>query len=99
VNVGIVSPERALQRGFTGPMLRGSGIAWDLRKKQPYEVYDRVDFRHPGWRGPVIAMIVIWFAWKRCASRIALSSSVSTGCGKNPGPVMSDNHKVAPPIA
>ena len=40
VDVGIVSPERALQRGFTGPMLRGSGIAWDLRKKQPYEVYD-----------------------------------------------------------
>ncbi|HNH25261.1 MAG TPA: NADH-quinone oxidoreductase subunit D, partial [Accumulibacter sp.] len=47
VNVGVVSPERALQRGFTGPMLRGSGIAWDLRKKQPYEVYDRLDFDIP----------------------------------------------------
>jgi NADH-quinone oxidoreductase subunit D len=44
VGIGVVSPERALQLGFTGPMLRGSGIAWDLRKKQPYEVYDRMDF-------------------------------------------------------
>src|SRR5690606_40354990 len=47
VNVGVVSPERALQLGFTGPMLRGSGIAWDLRKKQPYEVYDQLDFDIP----------------------------------------------------
>ena len=47
VNIGVVSPERALQLGFTGPMLRGSGIAWDLRKKQPYEVYDRMDFDIP----------------------------------------------------
>src|SRR4029434_3117999 len=47
VNIGVVSPERALQLGFTGPMLRGSGIAWDLRKKQPYAAYDRVDFDIP----------------------------------------------------
>ena len=47
VNIGVVPPERALQLGFTGPMLRGSGIAWDLRKKQPYEVYDRMDFDIP----------------------------------------------------
>jgi NADH-quinone oxidoreductase subunit D len=47
VNIGVVTPERALQLGFTGPMLRGSGIAWDLRKKQPYEVYDRMDFDIP----------------------------------------------------
>src|SRR6201999_49612 len=40
VNIGVVTPERALQLGFSGPMLRGSGIEWDLRKKQPYEVYD-----------------------------------------------------------
>jgi hypothetical protein len=39
VNIGVVTPERAMQLGFTGPMIRGSGIAWDLRKKQPYEVY------------------------------------------------------------
>ena len=47
VNIGVVSPERALQLGFSGPMLRGSGIEWDLRKKQPYEVYDRMDFDIP----------------------------------------------------
>ncbi len=47
VNIGVVSPERAMQLGFSGPMLRGSGIAWDLRKKQPYEVYERMAIRHP----------------------------------------------------
>jgi NADH-quinone oxidoreductase subunit D len=44
VGIGVVSPERALALGFSGPMLRGSGIEWDLRRKQPYEVYDRLDF-------------------------------------------------------
>ena len=47
VGIGVVSPERALALGFTGPMLRGSGVEWDLRKKQPYEVYDRLDFDIP----------------------------------------------------
>src|SRR6202043_1013834 len=43
VDIGIVSPERAIALGFTGPMLRGSGVAWDLRRTQPYEVYDQLD--------------------------------------------------------
>ena len=47
VGIGVVSSERALQLGFTGPMLRGSGVAWDLRKKQPYEVYADLDFDIP----------------------------------------------------
>jgi len=47
VGIAVVSPERALQLGFSGPMIRGSGIAWDLRKKQPYEVYDHLDFDIP----------------------------------------------------
>ena len=47
VGIGVVSPERAMALGFTGPMLRGSGVEWDLRKKQPYEVYDRLDFDIP----------------------------------------------------
>ena len=47
VGIGVVSPERAINLGFTGPMLRGSGVEWDLRKKQPYEVYDRMDFDIP----------------------------------------------------
>jgi len=47
VGIGVVSPEQALAWGFTGPMLRGSGVAWDLRKKQPYEVYDQLEFDVP----------------------------------------------------
>lgn len=47
VGIGVVSPEEALDWGFTGPMLRGSGIAWDLRKSQPYEVYDKMEFDIP----------------------------------------------------
>ena len=47
VNIAVVSPERAMQLGFSGPMLRGSGVEWDLRKKQPYDVYDRMDFDIP----------------------------------------------------
>src|ERR1700752_4322150 len=47
VNIGVVSPERAMQLGFSGPMLRGSGIVWDLRKKQPYDVYDKMQFDIP----------------------------------------------------
>ena len=47
VGIGVVTPERAMALGFTGPMLRGSGVPWDLRKKQPYEVYDRMEFDIP----------------------------------------------------
>src|SRR5436305_560880 len=47
VGIGVVSPERALSLGFTGAMLRGSGIEWDLRKKQPYDAYDKMDFDIP----------------------------------------------------
>ncbi|HSN41558.1 MAG TPA: NADH-quinone oxidoreductase subunit D, partial [Burkholderiales bacterium] len=47
VGIGVVSPERAMALGFSGVMLRGSGVEWDLRKKQPYEVYDKVDFDIP----------------------------------------------------
>ncbi|MBV1960909.1 MAG: NADH-quinone oxidoreductase subunit D, partial [Immundisolibacteraceae bacterium] len=47
VGIAVVSPERAKALGFTGPMLRGSGVEWDLRRKQPYEVYDQLDFDIP----------------------------------------------------
>ncbi|MBT4108775.1 MAG: NADH-quinone oxidoreductase subunit D [Pelagibacterales bacterium] len=47
VDVGVVSPEEALNWGFTGPMLRGSGVGWDLRKSQPYAIYDEIDFDIP----------------------------------------------------
>jgi len=47
VDIGTVSAEQALDWGFTGPMLRGSGVAWDLRKSQPYDVYDKMEFDVP----------------------------------------------------
>jgi len=96
VDVGIVTPERALQRGFSGPMLRGSGIAWDLRKKQPYEVYDRIDFDIPvGVTGDSYDRYLVRMEEMRQSNRIV--KQCIDWLRQNPGPVMSDNHKVAPP--
>ena len=83
VGIGVVSPERALALGFTGAMLRGSGIEWDLRKKQPYEVYDRLDFDIPVG-GTATATTATWCASRRCASPTASSGSASTGCAPIP---------------
>ena len=96
VGIGVVTPERALQMGFTGPMLRGSGIEWDLRKKQPYEVYDKLDFDIPvGVNGDSYDRYLVRMEEMR------QSNCIIAQCVKwlraNPGPVMSDNHKVAPP--
>jgi NADH-quinone oxidoreductase subunit D len=83
VGIGVVTPERALNLGFTGPMLRGSGIAWDLRKKQPYDVYDRMDFDIPvGKNGDTYDRYLV--RMKRCASPTASSSSAWTGCAPIP---------------
>jgi len=96
VDVGVVSPERALQLGFTGPMLRGSGIEWDLRKKQPYEVYDRMAFDIPvGTNGDCYDRYLVRMEEMRQANRIV--KQCIDWLRKNPGPVISDNHKVAPP--
>lgn len=96
VNVGIVSPERALQLGFTGAMLRGSGIAWDLRKKQPYEVYDRLDFDIPvGVTGDSYDRYLVRMEEMRQSNRII--KQCIDWLRVNPGPVITDNHKVAPP--
>jgi NADH-quinone oxidoreductase subunit D len=96
VGIGVVSPERALALGFTGPMLRGSGIAWDLRKKQPYEVYDRMNFDVPvGVNGDCYDRYLVRIEEMRQSNRI-VRQCVEWLRG-NPGPVMVDNHKVAPP--
>ena len=96
VDVGIVTPERALQMGFTGPMIRGSGIAWDLRKKQPYEVYDLLDFDIPvGTNGDCYDRYLVRVQEMRESNRII--KQCVDWLRVNPGPVMSDNHKVAPP--
>jgi hypothetical protein len=83
VGIGVVTPERALNLGFTGPMLRGSGIAWDLRKQQPYDVYDRMDFDIPVGK-TATATTAIWCASKRCGSPTASSLSACSGCAPTP---------------
>ncbi|MGM0541016.1 MAG: NADH-quinone oxidoreductase subunit D [Pseudomonadota bacterium] len=96
VDIGIVSPERALQLGFTGPMLRGSGIEWDLRKKQPYEVYDKLDFDIPvGVTGDCYDRYLVRVAEMRESNKII--KQCVDWLQANPGSVMSDDHKVAPP--
>ena len=96
VGVGVVTPERALSMGFTGPMLRGSGIAWDLRKKQPYEVYDRLDFDIPvGKNGDCYDRYLVRVEEMRQSNKII--KQCIDWLRVNPGPVMSDNHKVTPP--
>lgn len=96
VDIGVVTPERALQLGFTGPMLRGSGIAWDLRKKQPYEVYDRLDFDIPvGVTGDCYDRYLVRIAEMRESNKL-IKQCVSW-LKANPGSVMSSDHKVAPP--
>ncbi|MCA3039739.1 MAG: NADH-quinone oxidoreductase subunit D [Rhodocyclaceae bacterium] len=96
VDIGIVTPERALQLGFTGPMLRGSGIAWDLRKKQPYEVYDRMDFDIPvGTNGDSYDRYLVRVQEMRESNRII--KQCVDWLRKNPGPVISTDNKVAPP--
>ena len=80
MGIGVVTPERAKNLGFSGPMLRGSGIEWDLRKKQPYDVYDRYLVRVQEMReaNKIISQCAKWLR-------------------ANPGPVITTNHKVAPP--
>ena len=96
VDIGIVTPERALQLGFTGPMLRGSGIAWDLRKKQPYEVYGRMDFDIPiGTNGDSYDRYLVRIQEFRESNKII--KQCVDWLRKNPGPVITDNNKVAPP--
>jgi NADH-quinone oxidoreductase subunit D len=96
VDIGIVTPERALQLGFTGPMLRGSGVEWDLRRKQPYEVYDRLDFDIPvGVNGDCYDRYLVRMEEFRQSNRII--RQCVDWLRKNPGPVITDNHKVAPP--
>lgn len=96
VDVGVVSPERAKQLGFTGPMLRGSGVEWDLRKKQPYEVYDQMQFDVPvGKTGDTYDRYLVRVEEMRQSNRIV--KQCVDWLRKNPGPVISENCKVAPP--
>jgi NADH-quinone oxidoreductase subunit D len=96
VGIGVVTPERALALGFSGVMLRGSGIEWDLRRKQPYEVYDQVEFDIAvGRNGDTYDRYLVRIEEMRQSNRII--RQCVEWLRANPGPVMVDNHKVAPP--
>jgi NADH-quinone oxidoreductase subunit D len=97
VGIGVVTPERALALGFTGPMLRGSGVEWDLRRKQPYEVYDRMEFDIPvGKTGDSYDRYLVRVEEMRQSNRII--QQCIDWLRVNPGPVMTANHKFAPPL-
>jgi NADH-quinone oxidoreductase subunit D len=97
VGIGVVTPERAMSLGFTGAMLRGSGIAWDLRKKQPYEVYDKLDFDIPvGVNGDCYDRYLVRVQEMRESNKII--KQCIKWLRANPDlPVIAVNHKVAPP--
>ena len=96
VGIGVVTPERALALGFTGPMLRGSGIEWDLRKKQPYEVYANLDFDIPvGVNGDCYDRYLVRMEEFRQSNNII--KQCITWLRANPGDVITRDNKVAPP--
>lgn len=96
VDIGVVSPEQALSWGFTGPMLRGSGIEWDLRKKQPYAVYDKLDFKIPvGKTGDCYDRYLVRVEEMRQSNQII--RQCVEWLRQNPGPIKLDDHKITPP--
>ena len=96
VDIGVVTREQAFAWGFTGPMLRGSGVAWDLRRAQPYECYDELEFEVPvGVHGDCYDRYLCRMAEMRQSVKIMLQ--VIDILKKTPGPVLTGDHKVAPP--
>lgn len=96
VGIGVVSKERAMQLGFSGPMLRGSGVEWDLRKKQPYAVYDKMDFLIPvGKTGDCYDRYLVRIEELRQSNQII--KQCVEWLKRNPGPVMLAEHKITPP--
>jgi NADH-quinone oxidoreductase subunit D len=96
VGIGVVTPERALALGMTGPMLRGSGVEWDLRKKQPYEVYADMEFDIPvGVNGDCYDRYLVRMEEFRQSNKII--QQCIKWLRANPGPVITTDNKVAPP--
>ncbi|TVQ82208.1 MAG: NADH-quinone oxidoreductase subunit D [Micavibrio sp.] len=94
VDIGVATAEEAIDWGFTGPMLRGSGVAWDLRKSQPYEVYDRMEFDIPvGKTGDCYARYLVRIEEIRQSAKI-----MKQAIEQMPeGPIKLDNNKISPP--
>ena len=94
VDIGVVSPENALDWGFTGPMLRGAGFAWDLRKAQPYDVYERMEFKVPvGKNGDCYDRYLIR------VEEMRQSLAIMRQCLEQmpDGPVKTQDFKISPP--
>ena len=96
VGIGVVNPDRAVALGMTGPMLRGSGVEWDLRKKQPYETYSKLDFKIPvGKEGDCYDRYLVRMEEMRESNKII--KQCIAWLRENPGPVISNDNKVTPP--
>ncbi len=96
VNIAVISPERAVNLGFTGAMLRGSGVEWDLRKKQPYSVYNELDFDIPiGVNGDCYDRYLVRVEEMRQSNKII--KQCIDWLRANSGPVMTDDKKISPP--
>lgn len=94
VDIGIVTSEQAIDWGFSGPMMRASGLAWDLRRSQPYDVYDRMTFKIPtGRHGDCYDRYLV----RVCEMRESLNIIMQCLDQMPEGPIMTDNKKVAPP--
>ena len=97
VDIGVVTADEAQDRGFSGPMLRGSGIAWDLRKAQPYEVYEKMDFDIPiGKTGDCYARYLVRVEETRQFLKI-MRQCLRKLQEKPKGDVMVSDYKIAPP--
>lgn len=94
VGIGVVSPKEAMDFGFSGPMLRGSGIAWDLRKSQSYDIYDKMDFDIPiGKHGDCYDRYLVRMEEMYQSIRI-IQQAIE---GMPDGPIKSKNLKISPP--
>ncbi|MEO5349191.1 MAG: NADH-quinone oxidoreductase subunit D [Magnetococcus sp. YQC-3] len=94
VDIGVVSAADALNMGFVGPMLRGSGVAWDLRKAEPYDAYDRLDFDIPiGKNGDCYDRYLVRVEELRQSNRIIQQCLAQM----QPGPVRHEDFKISAP--
>ncbi|MBV8682113.1 MAG: NADH-quinone oxidoreductase subunit D, partial [Caulobacteraceae bacterium] len=96
VDIGVVSREEAIRWGFSGPMLRGSGVAWDLRRNQPYECYEELEFEIPlGVHGDCYDRYLCRMEEMR--QSVKIMRQCCERLRKTPGLVLADDHKITPP--
>jgi len=98
VDIGVVTLDEALARGFSGVMVRGSGGAWDLRRSQPYECYNDFEFDIPvGKNGDCYDRYLVRMEEMRQSVRIMKQCIDKLTSGEGQGPVLAPNNKVTPP--